>query len=55
MYNVVISKETVMLRGWGVETNVWLINRVFFFSLLFYSKISHDTEYNIYDTITLFT
>ena len=23
-----ISKETVVLRHWGVETNVWFINRV---------------------------
>ena len=23
-----VSKETVVLRRWGVETNVWFINRV---------------------------
>ena len=23
-----VSKETVVLRRWGVEKNVWLINRV---------------------------
>ena len=23
-----VSKETAVLRRWGVETNVWFINRV---------------------------
>ena len=23
-----VSKETVVLRQWGVETNAWFINRV---------------------------
>ena len=28
-----ISKETVVLRRWGVETNVWFTNRVDNFAL----------------------
>ena len=28
MIKGLVSKETAVLRQWGVETNVWFINRV---------------------------